>query len=149
MRFAAFRLKAVLALIKVLTMKDFSRSAFLNLVTGGRKNHHGSFPGNGTGDPEKGQDYALIPFSGALSQAQVLHLMRRTLFGVTFDDYRLFSGKTLEQCLDILLTQSLSPSPPVNTYNTEAFTDPTVPFGQTWVFAPFLNPKGSDTGLII
>ena len=84
----------------------------------------------------------LDTYKGNWGDPQLLHLIRRTLFGVSQKDYNFFSGKNLQQCLDVLLTQSPEPPPPVNDYNDETFTDPEVPFGKTWVYASFGDPEG-------
>ena len=122
-------------------MKPISRSGFLNILTGtGPVNviaQNTFLPDNPGGATGKHATTGLTPYTGPMGQDQLLHLIRRTLFGVSCADYNFFSGKTLNECLDILLTQSKSPDPPVNTYNTADLKDPDVPPGKTWVFAPF------------
>ncbi|MBS1622388.1 MAG: DUF1800 domain-containing protein [Bacteroidetes bacterium] len=52
-------------------------------------------------------------YEGPWTDTQLKHLLRRTLFGITPEDYRFFRGKTMDQCLDILLDTSANPFPPV------------------------------------
>lgn len=136
-------------------MSYFSRSGFLGLLTGnisvnsinaGQPNS-GPVSGKTTSVSGAPVKPGLDPYTGTLDNAQLMHLIRRTLFGGTLKDYKYFSGKTLQQCLDILLTQAPPLSPPVNTYNNANFTDPDVPFGNTWVYAQFGDPAGDQDGL--
>ncbi len=77
----------------------------------------------------------LNPYSGIFGTAQLAHLLRRTLFGVTKADLDHFAGMTLDQVIAELLTSSPTPAPPLNAYNDGNFTDADIPFGQTWVNA--------------
>lgn len=79
----------------------------------------------------------LSSYTPPFSSADIIHLLKRTLFGVKQSDIDLLSGKALIESLDLLLTTSSKPSPPVNNYNDANYTDPNVPAGQTWVNAPF------------
>ena len=76
-------------------------------------------------------------YTGTFGDAQLLHLLRRTLFGVTKANLDFFRGKTLTECVNILLTLPPNPPlPPLNNYgNNPNQNDPAVPFGQTWVNA--------------
>lgn len=79
-------------------------------------------------------------YTGTWSDTQLIHLLRRTLFGVTQNDLNYFRTKTMSQVVDELLTiPTAAPLPPVNSYNNAQITDPDVPLGQTWVNAP-ANP---------
>jgi uncharacterized protein (DUF1800 family) len=79
----------------------------------------------------------LNPYTGTFSQAQLMHLLRRTMFGVTLADLNYFNGMTLAQVVAELVTPAPTPAPPVNAYNNVNFTDPDVPAGQTWVNAAY------------
>ena len=68
---------------------------------------------------------------------EIIHLLKRTLFGVKDADIKKLSGRILSDGLDILLTPEPLPSPPLNNYNDTNFTDPNVPAGQIWVNAPY------------
>ena len=88
----------------------------------------------------------LNPYSGTFGKAELSHLLRRTLFGVTTADQNHFAGKTLSQVLTELLTLSAAPSPPLNNYNDNNFTDADIPFGQTWVNAPSNTNSANANG---
>lgn len=80
-------------------------------------------------------------YTGAWTNTQVLHLLRRTMFGVTKADLDFFKTMTMSDAVDYLLNISATvPSPPVNNYNNAQLTDPDVPLGQTWINAP-ANPN--------
>ncbi len=81
----------------------------------------------------------LNPYSGTWSRAEVIHLLRRTVFGVTPGDIPSLLAMTPIQAVDFLLNNIPSaPSPPVNNYNTSSYTDPTgVLPGDPWVNAPY------------
>lgn len=68
---------------------------------------------------------------------QLRHLLRRTLFGLTRKDLEELEGKPLDVVVELLLKPSPAPTPPINTYSSANYTDPVVPFGQTWVNAPY------------
>ena len=78
----------------------------------------------------------INPYTGTFGQQQLLHLLRRTMFGVSQGDLNYFSGMTLDQVVAALLTPSVTPQPPVNNYNAN-FADPDVAAGSTWVNAPY------------
>ena len=128
-------------------MNHLSRSNFLNLLAG--KNLSES-PFNGVDsanainsnpiDAESGKSNTGIkPYQGDFGRVQLLHLLRRTLFGATGADYNYFANFTLNECVDRLLMPAPLPPPPVNAYNDNTFTDPDVPFGDTWVLCTKLH----------
>ncbi len=80
---------------------------------------------------------SLTAYSGTWGRAQVLHLLRRTLFGVKKADLTYFLTQTMDQSVSELLMPLANPSPPVNDYqNYVATPDPSVPLGATWVNGP-------------
>ncbi|MCS7036314.1 MAG: DUF1800 domain-containing protein [Saprospiraceae bacterium] len=82
----------------------------------------------------------LAPYTGPWTRAEVIHLLRRTLFGPTKADVDYFLSKGMNQAVyEILRAPYSPPAGPVNDYNNPNFTDPQVPFGQSFVNAP-LNP---------
>jgi uncharacterized protein (DUF1800 family) len=85
----------------------------------------------------------LKPYDGEWGQTQILHLLRRSLFGVSGPDYEFFSTLTLFESLDVLLKHSPVPDPPVNLYNDNVFSDPDIPFGHTWVHATVDESDGA------
>ncbi len=80
----------------------------------------------------------LQPYSGPWTRAQVIHLLRRTLFGFTRADVDYFLSMPMPQAVHAILNAPYTPPPgPVNDYNHSNFTDPEVPFGQSFLQAPF------------
>lgn len=79
---------------------------------------------------------SLFPYSPPLGNSEISHLLKRILFGVKQSDLAKLKGKTLDEILDLLLTEEPSPQAPVNNYNDTSYTDPNVQLGQSWVNAP-------------
>lgn len=84
----------------------------------------------------------LTPYSGTFGREQVVHLLKRTMFGAKRADIDFFATKTLAQTLDILLTAAPTPTLlPLRYPNDDVrcATDPaycdTVLVGETWVNA--------------
>lgn len=85
-------------------------------------------------------DSGLAPYAGPWTRAEVIHLLRRTLFGPTKADTDYFLGKTMQQAVNEILYAPYTPPPgPVNDYNNPDFSDPAVPFGQSFLNAAY-NP---------
>lgn len=82
---------------------------------------------------------SLSPYSGPWEDTQITHLIRRLKFGVTKADIDFFRKLSMADAVDLLLTEATEPPLPVNDYNEDGFTDPDVPFGQTWINAPYRN----------
>ena len=109
-----------------------SRRGFLQVVRS--KMQTETISGSGVkNDVPAPKNYRIEPYTGTLGQPEIMHLLRRSLFGVTQEDYVYFSKLSLSQCLDVLLSQPRQPAPPVNAYNDASYTDPDVRFGETWV----------------
>jgi len=81
--------------------------------------------------------YSLKKINRSLTSADLLHLLRRSLFGVGSKELKFFSGKSIDACVDVLLTQS-SP-PPTLIQEDSDVTDPLVPKGKIWTSAPYEN----------
>ncbi len=81
----------------------------------------------------------LSPYNGAWGREQVIHLLRRTMFGAHLDDVAHFLEGSLEDALDELLQATATPDLPINDYNEQGYTDPDVPAGETWIGAPYNN----------
>lgn len=85
----------------------------------------------------------LNKYTGTWGNAQVLHLLRRTLFGVKQSELTAFKAMSLDDAVAALLNISTTaPSPPVNAYNNGTAIDPDVPAGQTWINSP-ISPNYS------
>jgi hypothetical protein len=80
-------------------------------------------------------------YTGPWEDRNVMHLLKRTLFGTTKEKFNEFKAMTFNQAVDALLTQPAAIDPPVNNYNglDDLPDDPNVEFGQTWVEAPYNN----------
>ena len=79
----------------------------------------------------------IDPYTGNWSQKEVLHLLRRTMFGATKSDIDYFVTKNMSDAVDELLSPtSFTPDPPVNNYNNGRITDPDIALGDTWVNGP-------------
>jgi uncharacterized protein (DUF1800 family) len=79
----------------------------------------------------------INPYQGVWTRNEVQHLLKRIMFGSAKADIDYFLTKSISQAVDELLNPTAPlPSPPVNDYNSQTVTDPTVPLGQTWVNSP-------------
>lgn len=81
----------------------------------------------------------INPYTGPWTTNEVIHLLKRTLFGATKTDVDLFKAMTMSQAVDAILNVPLAqftPPPPVKNYaNSADLNDPdnAVGAGQTWV----------------
>lgn len=68
----------------------------------------------------------LNEYSGTWDTPQVVHLLKRTLFGAGIDNINYFKAKSMSDAVDELLTKSLVPATfPLNNYNVDGYVDPT------------------------
>lgn len=85
----------------------------------------------------------LTPYTGPWTKRQVVHLLKRTMFGAAKDDVDHFVGMSMSSAVDELLTATgITPVGPLNNYNNANYTDPYVPLGQSWATAA-ADPNGS------
>ena len=77
--------------------------------------------------------YSLRPYKGELKDAELLHLLRRSLFGVGHKELTHYRGKSLDQCLNTLLKASPTPPPVREELSDGKDTNPEVKVGGTWV----------------
>ena len=92
----------------------------------------------------------LAPYAGTFGREQIIHLLKRTMFGAKRADVDFFSGKTLAQTMNILMTAAPAPAtPPLRNYAdgircaaepnyceypvTGSTTLAATPIGETWV----------------
>lgn len=79
----------------------------------------------------------LAPFTGAWTENEVIHLLKRTLFGATRADINYFKKLSLQQSVDELLNPTAPlPDLPVKEYTVPASAtkpDTNIPQGSTWV----------------
>lgn len=82
----------------------------------------------------------LSAFSGAWAENEVIHLLKRTLFGATRADIDYFKAKTFQQAVDEILTPTAPlPDPPLKEYTVPASAitpDTNISLGYTWVLDP-------------
>jgi len=78
-------------------------------------------------------------YTGSFGNTQLVHLLKRTLFGVKQADILSFTAKPLNVVVDALLTTNVPPPPPVNNYNDSSYNDANVAAGQAWVSAPYTD----------
>lgn len=77
----------------------------------------------------------ITPYTGSFGRDELIHLLKRTLFGVKKDDIDAFSGITLAQVVSTLLTPpTTEPTPPINNYGTAANTDDRIAPGTVWAY---------------
>ena len=73
-------------------------------------------------------------YAGTWGRPQVLHLLRRTMFGVKAADVTYFSGLTMDKAVAELLKPQVAPTPPLNNYTSADTPDSMgVKYGETWV----------------
>ncbi|MBX2932934.1 MAG: DUF1800 domain-containing protein [Ferruginibacter sp.] len=77
----------------------------------------------------------LEEYTGTWETAQVVHLLKRMLFGASAQHIAYFKQLTMQQAVDELLLPTAPPSNyPLNNYSVDGYTDPTgVPLWQTWI----------------
>lgn len=81
-------------------------------------------------------DAGLTPYTGVWETAEVVHLLKRTMFGAAKADIDYFKNKTMSEAVDELLLQTPLPAPPLKDYdNIDGFApaDNNIAVGSTWV----------------
>lgn len=82
----------------------------------------------------------LAPYTGPWTESEVIHLLKRAMFGAKRSDIAYFSSLSCAQAVDQLLTiPSEAPAPPVKEYVTPANAtnpDTQIQQGDTWVNDP-------------
>lgn len=80
----------------------------------------------------------LEQYAGDWGHDEVIHLLRRTLFGVWKSEIETFLTLNVSDAVDTILTPESIWSPPVNDYQSFLDTpDPDVDEGETWITAPY------------
>ncbi len=94
-----------------------------------------------TAAPKRRTTTGVSAYTGTWGKPQILHLLRRTLFGVSLADISTYESLSMEQAVEKLLDIGTQvPNPPVNNYNTATVQDAYVAAGQPWVDAA-LDPN--------
>jgi uncharacterized protein (DUF1800 family) len=80
----------------------------------------------------------LSQYTGAWTDKQKIHLLRRTMFGVKPANLAALGALSMSQAVDLIINAApAAPAPPVNHYET-LYADPTgIPLGATWVNAAY------------
>jgi uncharacterized protein (DUF1800 family) len=86
-----------------------------------------------------GVNSGLTALAVNLTTSNLIHLLKRCLFGLKWSELLALNGKTLDEVITLLLSADPAPAPPVNTYNNATYTDPSVPLGETWVTADYTD----------
>jgi uncharacterized protein (DUF1800 family) len=83
------------------------------------------------------KSFSAEKYKGEFTNKHRRHLLNRVLFGCTEKDFVSFKNKTLDQCIDLLIKKSPSPSPPVNYYESKVTDTTGIKEGETWINAPY------------
>ena len=79
----------------------------------------------------------INPYSGPWTENEIVHLLKRTMFGATKADANYFKSRTMSQAVDELLNPTApQPSPPIKEYatsTTAATPDTGILQGTTWI----------------
>lgn len=96
---------------------------------------------------EKSPDYKIkqnsrrpiTPSKSLLTEAQLYHLLKRVKPGFSFEEFNTFKSMNTSEIVQLLLTETPI-DVPVNNYNNGIdIEDPDVPFGESFVEAPYNN----------
>lgn len=81
----------------------------------------------------------LEPYTGPWTEVEIIHLLKRTMFGATPEDVAYFKNRSISQAVDELVnTVNPNPGEPVKVTATDSASpasDPdwSIPMGRTWV----------------
>ena len=77
----------------------------------------------------------LTPYTGTFGREQLIHLLKRTMFGSTKADIDFFAGKPLTEVLNTLMTVPAAPTAlPLRYYAARTgLADDPAPLGASWV----------------
>ncbi|WP_421871288.1 DUF1800 domain-containing protein [Marinoscillum sp.] len=91
----------------------------------------------GSRSVQRNTSTGLEPYTGDWNDVNHAHFLKRVLFGVKPEDFHSLAGLGLAEAVELVLTKSTPPEPPVNDYNdpSEGIEDPEVAFGETWIHA--------------
>jgi uncharacterized protein (DUF1800 family) len=89
----------------------------------------------------------LAAFSGSWTESEVIHLLKRTVFGAAKADIDYFKTRTFQQSVDEILNPTAAlPDPPIKEYPVTS-ADTNIAQGTTWVLDP--NTDGTVNSLRI
>ena len=77
----------------------------------------------------------LSEYTGEWTTTEVVHLLKRTLFGARVSDLNYFLTRTMSEAVDEILSPAPTPiTVPLNSYSSNGYTDPTgVAAWDTWI----------------
>lgn len=79
---------------------------------------------------------SLKPYNSRLSKEEVIHLLKRTMFGAKPEYVDYGKGKKSIKLVEEMLNFTEDfPTPPVNNYNDDKYTDEEIAAGSTWITA--------------
>ncbi len=85
----------------------------------------------------------INPYSGPWTENEIVHLLKRTMFGAKKADVDYFRSKTMSQSVDELLNPSApQPAPPIKEYTTS--TQPGTPDGNIAMGTTWINDINND-----
>lgn len=79
----------------------------------------------------------ISTFTGEWNSNTVLHLLKRTLFGVKQAELEQFEQMSMSEAINQLIQTSPDPARPINDYGYDDVQDPSVAPGESWVEAPY------------
>jgi hypothetical protein len=80
----------------------------------------------------------INPYTGPWTENEIIHLLKRTMFGAKRSDITYFKGRTVSQAVDELLNPTApQPTPPIKEYATSTTVgvnaDGNIVQGTTWI----------------
>ena len=99
-----------------------------------------NIPSSGIPSPAPPPNGGLAQYAGAWTENEVIHLLKRTLFGAKRADINYFKVLSFQQAVDEILNPAAPlPDPPVKEYTTPANAtnpDTNIALGSAWVLDP-------------
>ena len=84
----------------------------------------------------------LKTYKGKWDTPDVIHFLKRTMFGAKHDDIAYFKNRSFKNSVnDILNTPSVIKIAPINNYNNDKIFDVEVPLGSTWVDSKIIDGR--------
>lgn len=120
--------------------KDYHPKNYQELLTKYRKVEQKILDSqSNTSSPILNNTAGLERYTGEWEDLQKVHLLKRTMFGVSPVDLNVLVNLSMSEAVDLLLTKGEHPTPPVNDYNDSAdgVIDPEIDFGETWILAAY------------
>jgi len=85
-------------------------------------------------------------YTGAWTDRQAIHLLKRTGFGFKKTDLDTISNLSMSEAVNLILNiDSTPPSPPINNYELDDPDENSLPYGTDWTTNPFVDNETGDT----